>query len=160
MTATMLAALTFSACTSNESQKASGQGAEQEAEQVTETMDSTLIDPAHNSQNALDWSGTYQGVVPCADCPGIETTIVINPDETFSYSGEYLERDLIVEDNGKFMWHDNGSSIHLVGKDVNLKLKVGENQLMMLDQEGNIIQSELKDHYTLTKKISCSSTHH
>lgn len=29
-------------------------------------------DPAHNSQNALDWDGEYEGVLPCADCEGIK----------------------------------------------------------------------------------------
>lgn len=146
--AAILTALTFSACTSNEKQKTSGQ----DAEQLSEATDSMNFDPAHNSQNSLDWDGTYSGVIPCADCPGIETTIVINADETFSYSGEYMDRDLIVEDNGKFMWHDDGSAIHLVGKDVNMKLKVGENRLIMLDQEGNIIEGELEDHYVLDKE--------
>lgn len=147
--ATLLTALTFGACTSNENQKASNQ----EPEQVNEAQEDMLVDGAHNSQNSVDWDGTYTGTIPCADCPGIKTTITINPDETFNYSGEYLERDLIVEDNGKFMWHDNGSTIHLIGKDVNMKLKVGENRLFMLDQEGNEIDGELKDLYVLEKDM-------
>ena len=32
-------------------------------------------DAAHNSRNALDWAGTYEGVLPCADCPGIQTRL-------------------------------------------------------------------------------------
>ena len=31
---------------------------------------SVVIDD-HNSQNSLDWSGTYKGIIPCADCEGI-----------------------------------------------------------------------------------------
>ncbi|HSH50375.1 MAG TPA: copper resistance protein NlpE N-terminal domain-containing protein, partial [Bacteroidales bacterium] len=27
----------------------------------------------HTSEISLDWQGTYKGVLPCADCPGIET---------------------------------------------------------------------------------------
>ncbi|MDE5451088.1 copper resistance protein NlpE N-terminal domain-containing protein, partial [Elizabethkingia meningoseptica] len=35
------------------------------------------IDDSHNAQNSLDWAGTYEGTVPCADCPGIKTTITL-----------------------------------------------------------------------------------
>lgn len=107
---------------------------------------------AHTSENSLDWNGTYKGLIPCADCPGIETTVVLNTDNTFSYTGIYLERDTKIEDTGKFMWHNNGSVVHLVGKDVNMKLKVGENQLIWLDIDGNPIEGELKDHYILKKQ--------
>jgi uncharacterized lipoprotein NlpE involved in copper resistance len=34
----------------------------------------------HTSQTSLDWDGSYAGVVPCADCAGIETFITINED--------------------------------------------------------------------------------
>lgn len=145
---TTAAVFACQACTSNESQKASSQ----EPDSMEDSADPTVYDGAHTSQNAIDWDGTYSGTVPCADCPGIQTTLVINADETFTYTGEYMDRDLIVEDNGKFMWHDNGSTIHLVGKEINMKLKVGENRLFMLDQEGNPIEGELADHYTLQKK--------
>ncbi|MFU8831928.1 MAG: copper resistance protein NlpE N-terminal domain-containing protein, partial [Wenzhouxiangella sp.] len=36
--------------------------------------------PADSSRLSLDWVGTYSGVVPCASCPGIETSITLNDD--------------------------------------------------------------------------------
>lgn len=105
-----------------------------------------------NSQKSIDWAGTYEAIIPCADCPGIKTSIVINNDETFRISSEYLDRGKTIEDNGKIMWHDNGSVMHLKGKDTDLKLKVGENQLFHLDQDGKVIEGDLAPNYIYKKK--------
>ncbi|KGE14799.1 copper resistance protein NlpE [Sphingobacterium deserti] len=123
----------------------------------TKTTDTVAVAPqaasAHNSQNSLDWPGTYEATLPCADCPGIKTRIVINEDESFQITSDYLERNLKTEDSGRIMWHDNGSVIHLKGKDSDLKLKVGENQLFQLDQDGKVIEGELAAHYIYKKKV-------
>lgn len=111
-----------------------------------------LVDSEHNAQNSLDWSGTYEGVLPCADCEGIKTTIVLNQDGTFTHTAEYINKDFTAESKGEIMWHDNGSIVHLKdGEDVDVKLKVIENALIHLDQEGNEIDGALKDHYQLNK---------
>ncbi|MFD1771875.1 copper resistance protein NlpE [Sphingobacterium suaedae] len=109
-------------------------------------------DTVHTSQNSLDWTGTYEGTIPCADCPGIKTTIILHDDETFQVTSEYLDRDLKVEDTGKLMWHDHGSVIHLTGKETDIKLKVGENQLFQLDQDGRMITGDLAENYIYKKK--------
>ena len=38
-------------------------------------------------------SGTYEGTLPCADCPGLQTLITFNSDGTFHMEETYLERD-------------------------------------------------------------------
>jgi uncharacterized lipoprotein NlpE involved in copper resistance len=109
------------------------------------------VDTTHTSQNSLDWQGTYEGTVPCADCPGIKTTVVLDDDGTFKYSAEYLERDVVAVDSGSFMWHNNGSTVHLLGQDIDLKYQVGENRLFQLDMNGEKITGELADNYILQK---------
>lgn len=107
-------------------------------------------DPAHNSENSLDWAGTYQGVLPCADCPGIRTTLVIEQDGDYTLYTNYLERgDSVYTETGEFNWDDAGSKITLRAS--GQKFKVGENQLTQLDQEGNRITGTLADHYILQK---------
>lgn len=39
-------------------------------------------------------SGTYEGTLPCADCPGLLTLITLNPDGTFDMEETYLESDV------------------------------------------------------------------
>lgn len=44
-------------------------------------------------ENSLDWMGTYQGTLPCASCPGIETKLTINQDYTYSLEENYLGQE-------------------------------------------------------------------
>jgi len=148
------AVFVFSACTSpNNSQTSSEGQTDSLADQmVSRPLEMENPDPAHNSQNSVDWAGTYEAVLPCADCPGIKTVLVLREDETFQMHSEYLERDTEFEDEGKFAWQDNGSVVHLKGKDTDVKLKVGEHILFQLDQEGNEVTGDLAEHYIYKKQ--------
>ena len=48
------------------------------------------IESGDNSQNSLDWEGTYRGILPCADCEGIETKITLSANGTYEYKASYL----------------------------------------------------------------------
>mgnify|MGYP001170025247 CR=1 FL=1 len=150
-----LALIGFSACTSsNNSQTSSEEARDSLADQmVSRPLEQENPDPAHNSQNSVDWMGTYEAVLPCADCPGIKTVLILREDETFEMGSEYLERDTKFEDEGTFEWQNNGSVVHLKGKDTNVKLQVGENVLFQLDQQGNRITGDLAEHYIYKKQL-------
>ena len=140
--------LSFGACNSSKPK------ADATATTNSSALDSvtTAVDNAHNSENALDWDGVYEATLPCADCPGIKTQLTLNPDKTFLLHREYLEKNTNTEDKGTFMWHNQGAVVHLQGKDTDLKLKVGENQLFLLDSAGEINQGPQKEAYTFIKK--------
>ena len=55
----LLFILFFGSCKENNSKKT--------------TTTTTLGD---NSQNALDWAGTYKGILPCADCEGMKMQLI------------------------------------------------------------------------------------
>lgn len=116
---------------------------------TTKTVSSAKSD---NSENALDWAGTYEAVVPCADCPGIRTTLVLNKDKAFKITEEYLERNSKNEDTGTFEWDSTGSIITLNGKTSKYKYKVGENSLTQLDLSGQPIDGPNKNLYIFKKK--------
>lgn len=113
--------------------------------------DSVAVIDSHTSENSLDWAGVYQDTIPCADCPGILTTVKLYKDGTYAFYAEYLERNTTLQDTGKFMWHNNGSVVHLKGKEIDTKYKVGENVLLQTDSTGNIIESEMANQYSLHK---------
>ncbi|WP_343562082.1 copper resistance protein NlpE [Sphingobacterium sp.] len=140
-----LAALSLSAC--NQTKK------ENQQVVTTDSSDHTAMtaDTTHTSQNSLDWPGKYEATIPCADCEGIKTNITLKNDNTFSIVSEYINKNTKVEDSGKVMWHDNGSVVHLTGKETNMKLKVGENKLIGLDQEGKEIDGPNADRYIYNK---------
>ena len=92
--------------------------------------------------------GEYKGVMPCADCDGIETLISLHPDNTYKYSSKYLNKsdDVFVRE-GK--WKLDGNIVTLDG--VDYKFKLGHQILSQLDLSGNDITGDISRYYVLTK---------
>lgn len=111
----------------------------------------TIVKGDH-SMTSVDWPGTYQGILPCADCKGIKTELVLNDDLTYTLNNQYLEKsDSVFTENGKFIWNNLGSTIKLNNLN-NQFYQVGENILFQLDKNGNRISGKLADNYVLKKK--------
>lgn len=112
-----------------------------------------MIPDKHTSQNSLDWAGTYKGILPCADCEGIETTLRINSDSTFQLITKYLgKKSDSLETFGTFVWNNDGNTIVLDNiSNAPNKYFVKENSLVQLDLEGNFISGNLADKYVLQK---------
>ncbi|SKB35723.1 Uncharacterized lipoprotein NlpE involved in copper resistance [Parapedobacter luteus] len=118
--------------------------------QMKKTTATQPPDAAHNSRNAVDWSGTYHGTLPCADCPGIDYTLTLKTDNSYLLKTQYLEKgDSVFRESGSFSWDESGSRITLDER--NEKFQVGENRLFHLDRDGNRITGNLAAHYILTK---------
>lgn len=115
----------------------------------------SAISDSHNSSNSLDIDGTYKGVLPCADCEGIETEIFLNKDMNYVKRTKYLGKDSkVFEEKGNYTWNEAGNTIKLDGiKDGPDRYFVGENYLMQLDLKGNKITGNLGDKYVLTKLL-------
>lgn len=116
--------------------------------------DGLKVTDEHNSMNAVDWDGTYKGVVPCADCEGIETTLVLGKELTYIMKTKYLGKSdaKVFEEKGKFSWDKSGQVITLDGiKDAPNKYFVGENKIIQLDMDGKEITGEQADLYILKK---------
>lgn len=124
-----------------------------QAEAAIQAAPSAAAVDEHNSRNALTWYGVYRGVIPCADCEGIETTITLMKDNTFSRKLVYLGKGgNPIVDKGSFTWDSAGAAITITGSDgVPQQYKVGENVLFHLDRSGNMIQGELAANYRLLK---------
>ncbi|SHM64551.1 META domain-containing protein [Cyclobacterium lianum] len=107
------------------------------------------------SENALDWEGTYSGVLPCADCEGIAISISLDREGKYVKSSRYLGKsEEAFRQEGRFEWNSAGNTITLAGiSDSPDRYLVGENQLFHLDQEGNRIRGALADKYVLKKVV-------
>jgi uncharacterized lipoprotein NlpE involved in copper resistance len=135
--------------TSNDADSADVADTTEEYVPIDATGDTTDM---HNAQNSLDIAGTYKGVLPCADCEGIETEIELK-DSAYVKKIKYLGKGdgQVNEDKGSFKWLD-GSTIELEGLvDAPNKYFVGENTLTQLDMEGNKVTGDLADKYILNK---------
>ncbi len=120
-----------------------------------DTTAAETISDGHNSQNSIDWAGTYRGTLPCADCEGIETAITLNQDGTYQKSETYLtnrEGKKNFEENGKFSWDTTGSIVTLHADSGDFMCKVGEGKLFALDMEGKMVEGQLADKYILVKE--------
>ncbi len=107
-----------------------------------------------NSRTSLDWNGTYYGILPCADCEGIQSMIILNNDLTYSYKTRYKGKEdvEIITKTGKFQWSDDGSKVTLEGLPEPNIFLVGENRLFKLDENGDRIKNEQDDKYILERQ--------
>lgn len=105
--------------------------------------------------DSIDWAGTYRGILPCADCEGIETMLAITEEMTFHIKTRYLGKDeTVFEQKGNFLWNEEGDKIIINEKGgYKRSYLVGEDYLLQLDLEGNRITGELADKYYLKKEI-------
>lgn len=108
----------------------------------------------HNAKNSLDYVGTYKGVLPCADCEGIETTITLNQDETYTSTTKYLGKsNEEFKEIGDYTWMEDGNRISAEGIDTPpVYYFVAEGKLIQLDTEGNEISGNLAKNYELMKQ--------
>lgn len=127
--------------------------------ETTDTMvvDSTevVVNDDHNAKNSLDYIGMYQGILPCADCEGIETSILLEDDKNYVLKTNYLgkKNSATNEVRGVYSWNEEGNTIILAGiENAPNRFFVGENYIIQLDMDGNKIEGDLAEKYVLQKK--------
>lgn len=110
-------------------------------------------DAGDTSKTSLDWDGRYRGVVPCADCEGIETAITLSKDGRYILQTRYLGKEASAREvGGTFSWNAEGNTITLAGViDRPAQYLVGENVLIQLALNGRRITGELASKYRLEK---------
>lgn len=128
----LFAAFTFTSCQSSSTKK--------------------TIDEVDTKESIPEFFGAYSNVLPCADCEGIQTTLVLDEDMTFEKFTRYLGKEItpFVEE-GTFSWNASEKKITLENgnSDSPAQYILLENGLLQLDMDGNKIDSELADQYLL-----------
>lgn len=116
----LLAVASMAACTGNKQNKADN----------TANADSTQV---------TNYAGTYEGVMPAADCPGIYTLLAVNENGEYEMFQKYLERVGTYVSKGKFEL--KGDTIKLM-EDAGFMFKVSGNKLSLNDISLNKISEE------------------
>lgn len=119
---------------------------------VNREINNDLVQKEYDAKKNIQWEGSYFTTLPCADCPGIDTKIVLKKNETFWMSSDYQERDFAVQDSGTFFWDKNNAIINLKGVEHIIKAKVLDNALILLDRNGNEIDNDFSDLYIMKKQ--------
>ena len=90
---------------------------------------------------AIEAPVTYAGTLPCADCPGIDTTVTLLEDGTFRLRQAHRDRPTIQHDLGRWTIEENGH-LSLHGEEGRLFRIAGGTVLEMLDRSGAPIASQ------------------
>ncbi|MCD7969157.1 MAG: copper resistance protein NlpE [Alistipes sp.] len=103
-------------------------------------------------------TGTYRGIIPCADCDGIEVTLTLTDLNTYSLKTRHIVSNESLGDihsaySGRFDWNHNTGLITLLdaGMQPDKYLCTGDG-LVQLDLNGNRIAGPLADRYILKKQ--------
>ena len=109
--------------------------------------------PDQRTQKSPDWDGIYRGILPCADCQGMQTTIYLNKNLSYKLSIQYLGRsDSVYDHTGVFSWNNQGNTITLHNQSKPNCYFVDEGMLTQLDLNGNKITGGLAQKYILSKQ--------
>ena len=138
----LAAALALVACGGNAPKK--------KAAAETQTTTAAVPD-MHTAETSLDYLGTYEGTLPAADCPGIQTTLKLNPDSTYELHMKYIDRDAEFDEWGRFTIEANQLTLYPDEGEPTGSYRVEENRLRMLDAEKQPVTGALAENYVLQK---------
>ncbi|MDR1317601.1 MAG: copper resistance protein NlpE [Spirochaetales bacterium] len=99
--------------------------------------------------------GSYSGILPCADCEGIQTRIRLEGNGTYILQARYLGKSTeLFEEAGRFTINSQNilTLEGLDGKPALPRYVVGADTLTQLDMEGNPITGSLADNYILKRE--------
>ncbi len=101
-----------------------------------------------------DYLGTYTGMLHCADCEGMETTIKLDYESEFTIQSIPVGRSAAKPKNQKGLYsvQTHGAILTLLEVDPPNRFQIGDNILYPLDPEGNRISGDQAGKYFLKKK--------
>lgn len=133
-----------------------------EAEPAAAPRSAVISEIDHNSPAsaapAFDvkaFAGLYAGILPCADCPGIDTSIAFTPEGAYSMSETYQgDGGGSLVTKGTWTVREDGKTVLLDPEDKEERDRwyqiVSASELRALDGDGKAIDSQLD--YSLRRK--------
>lgn len=95
-------------------------------------------------------TGTYQGTLPCADCPGMDYQISLFDDHTFTELISYQGRGQGIAFTEKGTWQQiNDSIVSIKKKTDSSSFLSSDSKLLVLDKQGKRIEGALASNYVL-----------
>lgn len=108
----------------------------------------------HHPQHSQEWPGVYNGLLPCADCKGVKTSLALNTNHTYIMITEFMGKSpREFTEKGKFIWSEDSNKIVLTSRDNSTirQYQVGENSLIQLDGNGNRYTGSNAGNYILRR---------
>lgn len=112
--------------------------------------------PAPETFGVANFAGVFSGTLPCADCPGIDTTLTLKADGSYLLHSVYQERSASFDEEGVWQVEQSDRSIRLQPKGTDDATSgyqiISKDELKMLDSEGKPIDTPLN--YSLHRKAA------
>ena len=125
---------------------------------ATDKDSTSVVDTTATDDNYVDLaavSGTYEGTLPAADCPGIKTVLTIKADSTYQLQQDYIDKKNGHDEASGVFKVLNGKVLMLVrpssGEQTYYKVK-DNNSIVMTDSLGVEPEGETAKLYVLKKK--------
>lgn len=118
-------------------------------------IDSQEVKVKPASTDSLAYPGTYQGVIPCADCNGIRMELTLQDNDTYRLVETYVGKgdEKPVEKTGTYTWSRPDSLITLSGlTDQPNRFLVSPGTLTQLDMDGTKPIGKMAKRYILSKQ--------
>ena len=107
------------------------------------------------AQPDAQWVGRYYGVLPCASCEGIETTLILQEDGSYQLTETYKQRQPFTEETaGRFTWRKPQEIFQLDKAGGERLYQIGNGQIWALDADGKQVEGELANLYILKQTAS------
>ncbi|PKD45014.1 copper resistance protein NlpE N-terminal domain-containing protein [Rhodohalobacter barkolensis] len=118
---------------------------------VNTALNQMNSDDQQPSQSIEEFPTVFTGVMPCADCPGIESTVLIE-EESFTEWSHYQDRgDNLYQVDGNWSFSGDTLKLYRVEGELHKAFLYSKDQLQLLDRDLQSISSELEDQYSLTR---------
>lgn len=104
-------------------------------------------------EESFDWVGEYEGVLPCDDCEGLYTNIILEPDGKTTLQRVYVGK----EDEGyiaksRLRWYEKYNLLYIREWDESFsKFYVGDGMMIQLDDNWNRHTGPDANQYNLRK---------
>jgi len=116
----------------------------------------TALNQMNKSESASehqfdDFPVVFTGVTPCADCPGIDYTLVLE-ENRFTELSHYIDRgENLFRNEGTWTINSDTLKLFLTEEDIHKAFLFGDDSLTMLDRDLQKITGELEDNYTMDR---------
>lgn len=103
------------------------------------------LDPAHNSENSLDWSGVYHALLPCNGCSGVDVWVSLSQAGNRNFY-ELVEVyrgsiDSKLSSQGEFAWSKTGNQINFVTNRRLYFFDIMEGRLQLLNSNAQPLEN-------------------
>ncbi len=119
---------------------------------VQETEYEIPLQPEKEITLIDDFEGDYYGIMPCVECAGIRTTLVLKRDSTYKLNMDYTDKKAMgVSEQGKFSLSNNIITISYADGKKRYFL-IEEGKVHSLDNNKNRVEGIYSVYYTLIKQ--------